>query len=144
MMRVKHHVELHHPAIDLDGDFDVDVLSASFDDDKIEWYENDGAAYFTAHTIATDADGANSVFAVDIDGDSDMDVLSSSFYDGKIAWYENKTSVEANKDYGKINTNTPGLHNIYPNPGNSSITVAYVLHKPEKVRIAIHNAAGFG
>ena len=29
---------------DLDGDQDVDVLSASGFDDTIAWYENDGAA----------------------------------------------------------------------------------------------------
>ena len=29
-------------ASDLDGDGDMDVLSTSFLDDKIAWYENDG------------------------------------------------------------------------------------------------------
>ena len=29
-------------AIDVDGDGDVDVLSASLLDNKIAWYENDG------------------------------------------------------------------------------------------------------
>ena len=27
-------------AADVDGDGDLDVLSASYDDDKIAWYEN--------------------------------------------------------------------------------------------------------
>ena len=31
-------------ATDLDGDGDTDVLSASFNDDKIAWYENDGGS----------------------------------------------------------------------------------------------------
>jgi len=34
-------------AIDVDGDGDIDVLSASFDDDKIAWYENDGNENFS-------------------------------------------------------------------------------------------------
>ena len=29
-------------AVDIDGDGDIDVLSASQSDDKIAWYENDG------------------------------------------------------------------------------------------------------
>ena len=40
-------------AIDLDQDGDIDVLSASENDDKVIWYENNGSESFTAHTIAT-------------------------------------------------------------------------------------------
>ncbi|MCP4048207.1 MAG: LamG domain-containing protein, partial [Gammaproteobacteria bacterium] len=74
---------------DVDGDGDLDVLSASINDDKIAWYENDGSQTFTAHTITTGANGAYSVTAADVDGDGDLDVLSASLNDHKIAWYEN-------------------------------------------------------
>ncbi|MEE9450112.1 MAG: FG-GAP-like repeat-containing protein, partial [Ignavibacteriaceae bacterium] len=73
----------------MDGDGDIDVLSASYEDDKIAWYENDGNENFTPHTITTGTDGARSVYAGDVDGDGDMDVLSASWNDDKIAWYEN-------------------------------------------------------
>jgi hypothetical protein len=78
-------------AADVDGDGDIDALSASFDDNKIAWYENDGASppNWTARTITTSANGAQSVFAADVDGDGDIDVLSASAIDNKIAWYEN-------------------------------------------------------
>jgi len=76
-------------AVDVDGDGDMDVLSASSSDDKIAWYENDGNENFTPHTITTSADGAWSVYAIDVDGDGDIDVLSASRNDSKIAWYEN-------------------------------------------------------
>ncbi|NPA67876.1 MAG: hypothetical protein GXO50_04620, partial [Chlorobi bacterium] len=65
-------------ASDIDGDGDIDMLSASSGDNKIAWYENDGNQNFAAHTIAVDADGAKSVYASDIDGDGDIDVLSAS------------------------------------------------------------------
>ncbi len=58
-------------AVDVDGDGDTDILSASSLDDKIAWYENDGNQNFTAHTITTDANGASSVYAADVDGDGD-------------------------------------------------------------------------
>jgi uncharacterized repeat protein (TIGR01451 family) len=77
---------------DIDNDGDIDVLSASREDDKIAWYENtDGLGSFgSQQIIATDADGAFDVFAADIDGDGDMDVLSTSYYSsGEILWYEN-------------------------------------------------------
>jgi hypothetical protein len=79
-------------AADVDGDGDMDVLSASFLDNKIAWYENDGSGGFTEHAISTTAEQARSVFAADVDGDGDMDVLSASQYDNKIAWYENDGS----------------------------------------------------
>ena len=78
-------------AADLDGDGDVDVLSASVNDDRIVWYENDGKELpsFIARTITHLADGAHAVYAVDLDGDGDMDVLSASSNDNTVAWYEN-------------------------------------------------------
>ncbi len=87
-------------ATDVDGDGDTDVLSASYDDDKIAWYESDGGSppTFTERVITEDPDGpggvegfadfAVSVFATDVDGDGDTDVLSASWLDDKIAWYE--------------------------------------------------------
>ena len=85
-------------AADLDGDGDMDVLSASFKgnifssrDHKIAWYENtDGAGRFGPQQVITTAvDFAKSAFAADLDGDGDTDVLSASGNDDRIAWYEN-------------------------------------------------------
>ncbi len=70
-------------AVDVDGDGDMDLLSASAADDKIAWYENDGNENFTPHTITTGADFAGSVYAIDVDGDGDMDVLSPCVIKGK-------------------------------------------------------------
>ena len=78
----------------MDNDGDLDILSASANDDTIAWYENlgdtddDGILDWTAADIATSADGARSVFAADIDNDGDMDVISASYVDDAIAWYE--------------------------------------------------------
>ncbi|MEX2112713.1 MAG: FG-GAP-like repeat-containing protein, partial [Pirellulales bacterium] len=90
----KHEVEAANAnaifAADVDGDGDMDVLSAlagAFDN-GIFWYENDGSQNFATHTISTG--GADNVFAADVDGDGDMDVLSASSV--KIAWYENDGS----------------------------------------------------
>ena len=78
-----------YPA-DLDGDGDSDVLIASVYDNKIAWYENQGAGRFSTQQVITiQADNARSVYATDIDDDGDLDVLSASSSDDKIAWYEN-------------------------------------------------------
>ncbi|MCP5090822.1 MAG: VCBS repeat-containing protein, partial [Gammaproteobacteria bacterium] len=77
-------------AIDIDGDGDLDVLSADQNTDQIAWYENDGSGSFIAtHVVSTNADAVISVTAADVDGDGDMDILSASFSDNKVAWYEN-------------------------------------------------------
>lgn len=80
---------------DVDGDGDMDVLSASMFDDKIAWYDNDGSVppVFTERLISDTADGAQSIEVGDLDGDGDLDVLSASFSDDKIAWYDNDGSV---------------------------------------------------
>ena len=64
--------------MDLDSDGDEDILSASRNDNKIAWYENDGSQSFTTHTISTTAGGPFSVYAVDMDSDGDIDVLSGA------------------------------------------------------------------
>jgi len=80
---------------DLDGDGDVDVLSATRINDRIAWYENvgmgngiGGGAFSAYKFISSAANSPTSLFAADLDGDGDADVLSAST-DGKIAWYEN-------------------------------------------------------
>jgi uncharacterized small protein (DUF1192 family) len=82
---------------DLDGDNDLDVLSASTGDDKIAWYENqigengaDADGFGAQQVITTNAERAWSVAVGDLDGDGDLDVLSASQFDDKIAWYENE------------------------------------------------------
>src|SRR5262245_47613455 len=54
---------------DIDQDGDLDVLSASFEDDKLAWYANNGAGGgWAIHTISQLGNGATSVVAADIDG----------------------------------------------------------------------------
>ena len=76
---------------DVDGDGDMDVLSASQLDSKVAWYENvDGLGNFGAQlVISSNAAGARWVAAADLDGDGDVDALSASTVDTKVAWYEN-------------------------------------------------------
>jgi hypothetical protein len=86
-------------AADIDGDGYMDVLSASYGDDKVIWYKNDGGENFTPYEISTSADGANKVITADIDGDGDIDVLSSLFQDDSIIWYKNDGAGNFNDYY---------------------------------------------
>jgi len=76
---------------DIDGDGDMDVLSASWGPDEIIWWENtDGTGtLWIKHIVCADAPGARSLYAKDIDGDGDMDVISNS--GDSVDWWENVT-----------------------------------------------------
>ena len=102
-------------AADIDGDGDIDVLSAAYNDNEIAWYENDGNSdpSFTKNTIATTAQDARDVFAIDLDNDGDLDVLSASFDDDTIAWYENDGGVNPSWTANDIYTNADGAIAVF-------------------------------
>jgi len=78
-------------AADIDGDGDLDIISGSWVDDKIAWYENtDSAGTFgPQEVIGASAGGPRVVHASDLDSDGDSDVLSANYEAGTITWYEN-------------------------------------------------------
>ena len=77
-------------AADIDGDGDIDILSALYIANEIYLYENDGHGNFTELLISTEPDGPTSIYAFDVDTDGDMDVLTTSSRGGnEVSWYEN-------------------------------------------------------
>ncbi len=100
-------------AADLDGDLDLDVLSASGFDDKIAWYENtDGLGTYGPQQLIAFADNATSVWAADLDGDLDLDVLSASSGDDTIAWYENTDGLGTFGPKQVISTSADGAFSV--------------------------------
>ena len=72
-------------------DGDIDLLSASQNDNKIAWYKNYGNGNFSSQqTITTSAELANDVFAADLDNDGQKDIIFLASLDKKIAWYKNQ------------------------------------------------------
>jgi len=120
-------------AADLDGDSDLDMLSASWKDDKIAWYENTvGEGTFgTQQIISPSAEEAKSVFAADLDGDGDMDVLSASENDDKIAWYENTNGLGIFGLHHIISTNADAATSVYSadldNDGDMDVLSASII-----------------
>ena len=79
-------------AADLDSDGDMDILTASWYEEEIAWYENtSGSGEFgESQAISVDLE-ASFAFAADLDGDRDMDVVSVSEQRSNqiISWHEN-------------------------------------------------------
>ena len=101
-------------AADMDGDGDIDILSASETDDKIAWYENDGAAdpTFAYASVATTADEASDIQVADVDGDGDLDIISASEADDTIAWYINDGAKDPMWTAVDIATTADGAMNV--------------------------------
>ena len=80
-------------AADVDGDGDMDVLSASRlrRQDRLVRERRQPELHRRTRSPPPPT-GPSRVFAADVDGDGDIDVLSASAYDDKIAWYENDGS----------------------------------------------------
>lgn len=104
---------------DINGDGFVDLVSATFAENKIEWFQNMGGSgnFASPQIITTEAEGAISVFVSDLDNDGDMDVLSASRNDNKVAWYENFTVLSVDDDVLK-------KIEIYPNPTEDVLTIS--------------------
>jgi hypothetical protein len=81
---------------DVDGDADLDILSASGADSEIVWFENKGGSpvRFTPRVIPTDPDWRSwEVFPVDLNGDGRVDLAAPQWgirgYKGRVAWFRN-------------------------------------------------------
>ena len=77
--------------VDLDGDFDIDILSGSF------WLENDGNENFTQHLLSEGlilgiAPHIKSITFGDLENDGDMDVISLGLY--TLSWQENSRFMQ--------------------------------------------------
>ena len=75
---------------DVDADADIDVLSGSWNDNTVAWYENNGTGGFGSRQIITsDANDTWSAYPADLDGDGDLDVLSAWRGSDTVVWQEN-------------------------------------------------------
>jgi FG-GAP-like repeat/Secretion system C-terminal sorting domain len=113
-------------AEDLDGDGDMDVLGASYEDNVITWWENldgDGLNWFE-HTLDGEYYGAISVYAEDMNGDGFIDVLGTAFNANDITWWAQS---------GSSVLLTPGSNPVVVTLGDSfdySVDIAIYLDEP--------------
>ncbi len=78
--------------VDIDGDGDNDVVSASSGLGDIVWWENDDLN-FTEHTIDNNFPQVSFINIGDVDLDGDPDVLGPSWSGDQLAWWENNDSI---------------------------------------------------
>ncbi|WP_020403467.1 FG-GAP-like repeat-containing protein [Gracilimonas tropica] len=76
--------------VDINGDGDIDLLSANNNDNKVSLFSNDGSQNFSESTVGYEDGGLPSdVDAGDINADGHIDVVSILLGSEKVVWYEN-------------------------------------------------------
>ena len=119
-------------AADLDGDGDLDLMSASQIDDEINWYRNNGgpSPSFTPYTVGY-VDGAQHVYATDVDGDGDVDILAASEFDHTISLYENNGAPQPEFAWRPIDQTANGVHAVYGDDldGDGDIDLVAAIEK---------------
>ncbi|MGI4871713.1 MAG: FG-GAP-like repeat-containing protein, partial [Janthinobacterium lividum] len=104
---------------DVDGDGDLDVLTANFNGNTVSVRLNDGAGNFTAPATnpnPTVDSGPQSVVLGDVDGDGDLDLLTANFNFG------GTVSVRLNDGTG--NFTAPATN---PNPAVGNLPIGLAL-----------------
>ncbi len=128
---------------DLDGDDDLDLLSASYGDDVIAWYENlDGLGDFGEQRLVAEADGAYCVFSMDLDDDGASDVVSASAGDDRVAWYRNLGDVALEDPPRAARPRSARITSARPNPFNPLTRVRYELAQVARIRLAVYDLLG--
>jgi hypothetical protein len=103
-------------AADIDGDGDMDMLTASPGNDGIIWWENtDGAGTAWAwHTVALwTFPEAQSAYAADVDGDGDLDILGAAYDGDDIVWWENTNGVGAAWVWRTVDGDFDGAYSVH-------------------------------
>ena len=102
--------------IDIDGDGDLDIISAAETGDAVYLFENDGTLTpdFANNRITiksgVEVDGARKVSSADLDGDGDLDILATSGTLNSILWWKNNGDGSFDST---TNTITNALTNVW-------------------------------
>ncbi len=79
-------------AVNLDSDPELEIISASQDDDTVRLHDTDGLnpPTFTTSVLTNTAAFASGLAAFNPDADGDIDLLVASALDDSVRWYENR------------------------------------------------------
>ncbi|MEZ4797745.1 MAG: T9SS type A sorting domain-containing protein [Flavobacteriaceae bacterium] len=78
---------------DLNGDGFNDVVTTSYNDNKLVWFANDGSGNFgTEQLISSSVSGPSQVYVRQFDNNATLDVSVSSYSGNEVVWFSNDGS----------------------------------------------------
>jgi MYXO-CTERM domain-containing protein len=101
---------------DLDGDGDVDIVSAADGGNEVAWHRNAGdGSFHPPAIIGSEVSDGGSVHVADVDSDGDLDVIAGASGGVGIVWFENDLNEDWDGDgYGFIDDCAPLVAEIHP------------------------------
>jgi hypothetical protein len=122
---------------DVEGDGDLDLLTANDTEGTISVRRNDGLGTFTAGPELAAGNYVAGVLAADIDGDGDLDLLTRNRIADKASILLNESPVLAATS-GKAAE--PAY--VYPNPAQGAFTVAYTATSAQPATLTLADPLG--
>ena len=75
---------------DFNNDGNIDLIVATYGDNTIELYSNDGTGSFSLHSSLTNTlDGITGIKFIDLNGDTFEDIVVCSYNNDKVVWFAN-------------------------------------------------------
>ncbi|MEQ9617373.1 MAG: FG-GAP-like repeat-containing protein [Phycisphaerales bacterium] len=140
---------------DLDNDGDLDLVTGSFFDDEIIWYQNPGDTTFPwpFHVLTdfngnTTTPGPTRVHTADVDGDGDPDIVATSILDSSVVVWFNEIGENLGNplafDAAVVTTNLAGAYDVDTGDfdGNGTTDLVYAGATANRIDLALNN--GFG
>ena len=124
---------------DIDGDGDLDLVTANSDSYSLSVRLNDGAGRFSGTTMLKTAQNPIGVALADLDGDSDLDLLMCHYTDSNVSISLNPggtvtSTAAADMAYGV---------RLFPNPANQHFTLTLPARlQPTTLRLLLRDNLG--
>ncbi|MFH1891573.1 MAG: FG-GAP-like repeat-containing protein [Candidatus Zixiibacteriota bacterium] len=129
-------------AADLDGDEDIDLVTANESSDDVSVLLNIGDGSFDTQSVYPVGDGPCCVLAADLDADGDLDLATAN-------WYSSDVSILLNAGNGTFSSHLVYAANAYPHfvfaadvDGDGDLDLAVANHMHACVSVLLNNGDG--
>lgn len=134
------HTTLDLVVTDLDEDGDLDLVTGGLR--NVVWYENEGNALFTKHTISHDAQEAQQVLVLDLDQDGHKDLVVADMAANRILYYRNNGDLTFDRTFLYIGTGGVSGIGVSDMDGDGDLDIACAAFTTNKV-YWLRNDGGF-